>query len=160
MGCLGQPGAVRWCRGSGRRSPDGLGAHAERPAGPCVVLGLRAGAPLEDAVQGGPGIAPVVLPAQELSDVPGHGIDPALVLSPTQLVDQVLWQADRELLRCGHTSVIPVAVGASQPDRPCWPGGATPRNPPVAQGPVPSSRSLGPAGPGERPPACSGRAVV
>ena len=35
---------------------------------------------------------------------------------------------------------------------PCWPGGATPRNPPMACGPVPSSRGLGPAGPGERPP--------
>ena len=35
---------------------------------------------------------------------------------------------------------------------PYLPGGATPRNPPVAQGPVPSSRGLGRICPGERPP--------
>ena len=40
--------------------------------------------------------------------MPGHRIDPALVLGATQLLDQVLRQADRELLRCGHTLVIPV----------------------------------------------------
>src|SRR5690348_2323297 len=34
----------------------------------------------------------------------------------------------------------------------CWPGGATPRNPPVACGPVPSSPGRGRIGPGERPP--------
>src|SRR5262249_39521621 len=33
-----------------------------------------------------------------------------------------------------------------------WPGGATPRSPPVAGAPVPSSRELGRVGPGERPP--------
>src|SRR5262249_58411720 len=33
-----------------------------------------------------------------------------------------------------------------------WPGGATPRSPPVAGAPVPSSRKLGRVGPGERPP--------
>src|SRR5256886_17479455 len=36
--------------------------------------------------------------------------------------------------------------------RSCQPGGATPRNPPVACGPVPSSRGLDPVGPGWPPP--------
>src|SRR5262249_8009531 len=37
-----------------------------------------------------------------------------------------------------------------------WPGGATPRSPPVAGAPVPSSRKLGRVGPGERPPVAGG----
>src|SRR5690349_11607983 len=72
------------------------------------MLGFGAWAPFEDAVQGGPGVPPVVLPAEEFGDVPGYRIDPALVLGPTQLLDQVLREADRKLLRCGHTLVIPV----------------------------------------------------
>src|SRR5260370_1317048 len=42
---------------------------------------------------------------------------------------------------------------------PCWPGGAPPRNPPVAYGPVPSSPGRGPAGlvkPAVRPPGWPG----
>src|SRR5262252_10338102 len=117
MGCHWPPAAGRWYRGSGRRSPDGIGPHTEGPAGPGVMLGFGPWAPFEDAVQGGPGVPPVVLPAEEFGDVPGHRIDPALVLGATQLLDQVLRQADRKLLRCGHTLVIPVAMRSSQPDR-------------------------------------------
>src|SRR5262252_797285 len=117
MGCPWLPAAGRWYRGSGRRSPDGVRAHAEGPPGPGVMLGFGARAPFEDAVQGGPGVPPVVLPAEEFGDMPGHRIDPALVLGPAQLFDQVLREADRKLLRCGHTLVIPVWPPSPQPNR-------------------------------------------
>src|SRR5690242_5354851 len=81
------------------------------------MLGLWAGTPFKDAVESSPGIPPVVLPAQQLSDVPGHRVDSPLVLGPAQLVDQILGKADRQLLRCGHTRVIPVIAQRSQPDR-------------------------------------------
>src|SRR6516165_2394266 len=103
MGSHWPPAAGRWYRGSGRRSPDGVGADTEGLAGPGVMLGFGARTPFENAVQGGPGVPPVVLPAEEFGDMPGHRIDPALVLGPTQLLDQVLREADRKLLRCGHT---------------------------------------------------------
>jgi len=63
------------------------------------VLGLRAGTALEHAVKGGTGVAPVIFATKQVSDVPGDGFDPALVLGPAQLLDQVLGQADRQLLR-------------------------------------------------------------
>src|SRR5215471_9324559 len=64
--------------------------------------------------------------------------------------------ADPTLLARG--SDPPEPPGGLRPDSSvtgpwlCWPGGATPRNPPVACGPIPPSPGRGPAGPGERPP--------
>src|SRR5690242_11790800 len=81
------------------------------------MLGLWAGTPFKDAVESSPGVPPVILPAQQLSDVPGHRVDSPFVLGPAQLVDQILGKTDRQLLRCGHTLVIPVIAQRSQPDR-------------------------------------------
>src|SRR5215831_15055719 len=115
--CPGQPGPARSYRGSARRSRCGLGAHAQDLPGPGVVLGLRVWAALEHAVKGGTGVAPVIFATEQVSDVPGDGFDPALGLGPAQLLDQVPGQADRQLLRCGHTTVIPVPAACSQPER-------------------------------------------
>jgi hypothetical protein len=57
-------------------------------------------------------------------------------------------------IRLGTVFGAELSVGCAGP------GGRPPWNPPVAQGPVPSSRGLGPAGPEERPPGADGLSVL
>ncbi len=89
--------------------------------------------------------------AREYPDVrPGAAAhprgDPVLHRAP-----QAARRADRRarltaLLARGATPRAPLACGQ------CWPGGATPRNPPMACGPVPPSPGRGPCRPGGDPP--------